>query len=100
MATIKRNTQKKENKGPQRIDHHYSVGRVKEFDNGGIVFDLTIDDITVYGCRVASGTHGDFVSWPSRKGKDDKYYSIVYLRLTEDETNEILDKVSAALAEQ
>lgn len=95
------NSKKQETrKAPERREHSYTVTRAKEFKDGGVVFDLTIDDITVYGCRVASGPKGDFVSFPSRKGKDDKYYSIVYLRLTEDETGDILDKVSAALAEQ
>lgn len=101
MATMKRNTKKQETKqAPERVAHTYSVSRVKEFKNGGIAFDLNIDDITIYGCHVVESKNGDFISFPSKQGKDGRYYSHVYIRLTEDETSEILDKVSEALAEQ
>lgn len=98
MARMNRNTTKQETrKAPERIAHTYTVTRAIEFKNGGVAFDLLIDDITVYGCNVVSGKKGDFISFPQKQGKDGKYYSHVYLRLTEDETNEILDKVSAVL---
>lgn len=97
MAMLNRT---KENKARERVQHSYSVRRVKEFKDGGIVFDLYVDDITIYGCRVIQGKNGDFVAFPQRKGNDGKYYSHVYLALTDEETQEILEKVCKILADE
>ena len=79
-------------------NHEYSVRRAVQFDKD-VLFDLTIDDFTIYGCGVVEGKNGDFIGLPSRKGKDGKYWGIVYKRFSQDETSMILDMVSAALAE-
>lgn len=94
----KLNRTKKENQALERMQHVYSVRRAKEFKDGGVVFDLNVDDITIYGCRIIQGKKGDFVAFPQRKGKDG-YYSHVYLALTEEETEEILEKVGKVLAD-
>ena len=78
-------------------NHEYAVRRAVQFDKD-VLFDLTIDDFTIYGCRVVEGKNGDFIRLPSRKGKDGKYWGIVYKRFRQDETSLILDLVSAALA--
>lgn len=62
-----------------------------------VFFDLDINGITVYGCKVVEGKNGDFISLPSRKGKDDKYYSIVYFRLSDEDQEIILDTVEKVL---
>lgn len=80
-------------------NHEYAVRRAVQFDKD-VLFDLTIDDFTIYGCRVVEGKNGDFIGLPSRKGKDGKYWGIVYKRFSQDETSLILDMVSAALAKQ
>lgn len=87
-------------KAPERVQHSYSVRRAKEFKDGGIVFDLNVDDITIYGCRIIQGKKGDFIAFPQRQGKDGKYYSHVYIALTEEETQEILEKVCMILADE
>lgn len=80
-------------------NHEYAVRRAVQFDDSGVLFDLTIDDLTIYGCRVVEGKNGDFIGLPSRKDNDGKYWGIVYKRFTDEETSAILDMVSAALAE-
>lgn len=80
-------------------NHKYVVRRVVQFFDKNVLFDLTIDDFTIYGCRVVEGKNGNFISFPSRKGKDGKYWGLVYKRFSQDETSLILDMVSAALAE-
>ena len=80
-------------------NHEYTVKRAVQFNDSNVLFDLTIDDFTIYGCRVVEGKNGDFISLPSRKGKDGKYWGIVYKRFTDEETTAILDMVSAALAD-
>lgn len=76
----------------------YEVSQVKMFDNGGIMFTLTINDITIYGCKVATTKDGrDFISWPSRKGADGKYYSHVFVKLSDVDSANILKKVEEIL---
>ena len=50
------------------------VTRAHAFDNGEVIFDAIINDVSIYGCRVVEGKNGDFISFPSRKGPDDKYF--------------------------
>ena len=58
-------------------NHEYAVKRAVQFDDSNVLFDLTIDDVTIYDCRVVEGKNGDFISLPSRRGKDGKYGGIV-----------------------
>ena len=74
----------------------YDVTRANMVGETGF-FDLVINGITVYGCKVCEGKNGDFISLPSRKGKDDKYYSIVYFRLSDEDQKIILDTVEKVL---
>lgn len=92
-----RNTTKKAE--TKTYNHEFSVKRAIQFDDNDVLFDLVVDDLTIYGCRVVEGKKGDFISLPSRKGKDGKFWSVIYKYFTDEETNEILDMVSAALAE-
>ena len=41
-----------------------------------VYFDVVINGVTIYGCKVVEGKNGDFISFPSHKGKDDKYYNL------------------------
>lgn len=39
------------------------------------LFDLEHNGAIIYGCRLVESREGNiFISYPSRKGKDDKYY--------------------------
>jgi DNA-binding cell septation regulator SpoVG len=46
---------------------------------------------------VVEGKNGDFLSFPSRKGKDGKYYSICWARLSEDDQKEIIAAIEKEL---
>ena len=41
------------------------VTRAKQFDDGGVMFDMIVNEVSIYGCRVVEGKNGDFVSFPS-----------------------------------
>ena len=60
-----------------------TVRRIKKMDNGNIkaFFDVTINGIDIDGLKLATNkTDGNmFLSFPSEKGKDDKYYNTVYI---------------------
>lgn len=88
---------KKPEKKNESVVNSVKVTRAKAFDNGGVVFDMEVNNVTIYGCRVIEGKNGDFVSFPSRKGSDDKYYSHAYVKLTAEDTKEIIDQVEKAL---
>ena len=97
MARIT-NTKKQENAAPIA----WAVDRVRQWDDESVSFDLQIAVaperiLTVYGCRIAKGRQDDFVSFPSRKGKDGKYYSHAYLRLTQAEQDAIIAKIQEEL---
>lgn len=64
-----------------------------------ILFDLTVNDVTIYGCRAVQGKNGDFISFPQRKGSDGKYYSYAFVKLSEEDLKEILKKVEAVINE-
>lgn len=56
------------------------VIRAKEYKET-VFFDMEVNGVTIYGCRFVEGKNGDFVSFPSYKGKDGKYYNHVYVKL-------------------
>lgn len=62
-----------------------------------VYFDVVINDVTIYGCRVIEGKDGDFVAFPSHKGKDDKYYNHVYIKLDDKATEDIIHQVEEML---
>lgn len=39
---------------------------------------VEIEGIVIKGFKIVKGEYGGFVSWPSQKGKDGKYYDQVY----------------------
>lgn len=69
------------------------VTRAKQFDDGGVMFDMVVNGVSIYGCRVVEGKNGDFVSFPSYKAKDGKYYSHAYIKLSDVDTKNIVSQV-------
>mgnify|MGYP002515963600 CR=1 FL=1 len=90
---------KKPEKKSESVVQSVEVVRAKSFDNGGVVFDVIINGVSIYNCRVVEGKNGDFISFPARKGSDGNYYSHAYIKLTEDDTKKIIGQVEKALEE-
>lgn len=93
MAKFNRNTEASK---PRKI----GVGRVHLWDDKNISFDLTVDNVTIYGCRLVQARkdgESDFVGFPSRKGKDGKYYSYAYTRISDEEMQSICDQIAEAI---
>ena len=74
----------------------FEVSRVNQYKDT-VFFDLTINGIKTYGCTVVEGKKGDFISFPSKKGQDGKWYSIVYARLSSSDQEKILAEVEKQL---
>lgn len=62
-----------------------------------VYFDVVINGVTIYGCKVIEGKNGDFISFPSHKGKDDKYYNYCYIKLSDEQTVDIVKQVEEML---
>ena len=75
----------------------FEIVNVHMFENGGVVANMKINDIMIYGVRVVESEKGDFLSFPQRKGSDGKYYYIVYVSLSPDDQKAILAAIEAAL---
>lgn len=74
----------------------FEVSGVRQFEKT-VFFNLKLNGVQIYGCTVVEGKKGDFISLPSRKGKGEKWYSIVYARISEHDQEIILAEVEKQL---
>ena len=95
MAKV--NLPKKQQKAAPTTKLDLDVRHVMQFDDNGIQFalDIHVGDrlITIYNCRIREAADVNFISFPSRKGKDGKYYSWAYVQLTQEEQDRVIDLV-------
>lgn len=76
----------------------FEVKNPKSFD-WGTVFTLVLNGVEIHGCKVGERKDGNsFISFPSYKGKDGKWYSYVYFRFSEKDTDLILQELAEQLA--
>lgn len=87
-----RRTQRTEEPKTQEAAKIYSIEvlRAKEYQNT-CFFDVCINGVNIYGCRFVEGQNGDFVSFPSYKGSNGKYYSHAYIKL-DDASVKLIDE--------
>ena len=87
----------KENAEEAKKVYDLKVLRAKEYKET-VFFDLEVNGVKIYSCRFVEGKNGDFVSFPSYKGKDGKYYSYAYVDLDEAMVSLIDEQIDALLA--
>ena len=68
------------------------VYSVKSNDSLLATASIEIEGIVIKGFKIVEGRDTDFVSWPSQKGKDGKYYDQVFA-LNKDIRREVEDKI-------
>lgn len=80
------------------------VTRAKDFSKDGktaIAFDMKVNGVQIYNCwyREGEGKKGEFslVSFPSRKGDDGKYYNHVYVKLSDEQVDDIAKQIETLL---
>jgi len=74
------------------------VTRAHSFGEGkGCAFDMKLNGISLYNCRVVEGKQGDFISFPAYKGNDGKWYSHFWARLTDEDSKEIIAQIENML---
>ena len=79
------------------------VDRAKDFEKS-ISFDITVFGcIKIYGCTYrtynykSTGEEKGIISFPSKKGKDDKYYNHVYFFVTDELLASIEKEIEALI---
>ena len=72
------------------------VKRAKEYKDT-VFFDMEINGVMLYGCRYVEGKNGDFISFPSYKGSNGKYYSHAYIKIDEACLNIIDEEIDKLL---
>lgn len=84
----------------EAVKHVFTVDRVHVFEDGSVTFNMIVDNyVRVYGLRIYDGKDGKpFISFPSRKGKDDKYWNHVYCPLSAEDVEEIAKQVEERMA--
>ena len=82
-----------------KIDNYCVKRAITVGKYANVLADVEINGITIYGMRVVEGKNGDFLSFPQTKGKDGKYYSICWAKLSEKDQADILkameDKINS-----
>jgi hypothetical protein len=86
----KKGSSKEGDKDDEILIFDVKVLRAKEIKDA-ITFDVRINGVTIYGCwyrvyedREKPGEETGFVSFPSRKGTDGKWYSYAYIKIDKD----------------
>lgn len=76
----------------------FEVKNPRSFD-WSTTFTLVLNGVEIHGCKVGERKDGNsFISFPSYKGKDGKWYSHVYFRFSEADTDAILKELAEQLA--
>ena len=78
--------------------YNLEVKRAKEYKDT-VFFDVDINGVMIYGCRFVEDKNGDFVSFPSYKGSNGKYYSHAYIKLDEASVKLIDEQIDQLLAD-
>ena len=95
---MKKSNKKVESQEVETLEvHDWDVLSVRETKKGFVFFNLKLNGITIYGCKIIESDKGDFISFPSYKGSDGNYYSHVYARLDDMTTNEIIAEIEQQL---
>lgn len=91
------NAKNKNNIEELKIDNYCVKRAITVGEDANVLADVEINGITIYGMRVVEGKNGDFLSFPQNKGRDGKYYSICWAKLSEKDQTDILKAIEDKL---
>ena len=73
------------------VPDSWEVQRVRESRKGDLYFTLVLNGVTINNCHIAHTQDGrEFISLPQYRGSDGNYYSVVYVRLSEEVQSQII----------
>lgn len=76
------------------------VKKAHQFEKDGkttVFFDMTVNGVSIYGCRFVTGAKGDFIAFPSQKADNGNYYNIAWCSISEAETKDIEAQIKRLL---
>ena len=93
---MKKSTEKK------TPDIKVKVNRAIEFESGDVGFDADVNGITVYNMvyhegKTKKGYEYSVVNFPQRKGKDDKYYNLVWFPVSDELKADIVKQLEGLI---
>lgn len=68
-----KNAKKQETKGNAAEVKDVQVSNVRVTNDDKVYFTLIVNGVFINNCRVTTGSKGDFVSFPSYKGRNGNY---------------------------
>ena len=90
-------------KKEKRVEYDANVLRAKDFTENSkldtnVAFDMEVNGIKIYGCWLKEGTGKDgkeysLISLPSKKGKDENYYNVLWFPISKELTKEIREQI-------
>ena len=83
----------KTKKASEETKNTVKVTRAHQFDDGSIALDMEVNGVSIYNATLRDSKNGMFVSFPSRKGKDGKYYSHVFVKFSKEDIDSIIAQV-------
>ena len=89
-------------KKTKNADHDIKVLRAHEFKSGDVGFDAEVNGIKLYGLTYVDTGAGrknekPFISFPSRKGSDGKYYNVFWFEVTDTDFDLMEKQISDGL---
>lgn len=90
---------KKADKAEKKYDElqSFEILRAMQYD-WGTVFNMVLNGVTIYNCTVAQTHEGNFfISFPSRKGSDGKWYAYVRFYFSPEDLEKVLAAVESKL---
>ena len=72
------------------------VSNVREFD-WGVVFDLEINDVKIYGCRLIEHKKRKFIGFPQEQDKKGNYWNRAYFHFSEEDQEKVIKMVEKEL---
>ena len=82
----------KTKKASEETKNTIKVTRAYQFDNS-IALDMEVNGVSIYNATLRDSKNGMFISFPSRKGKDGKYYSHVFVKFSKEDIDKIIAQV-------
>lgn len=92
-----KNAKKQEVKGTGAEVKDVQIDNVRVTSEDKVYFTLIVNGVFINNCRVATGSKGDFVSFPARKGKNGNYYNYAYVSLDDTTTAKIMEMIQKAI---
>jgi len=87
-------------KNETKVTYEVEVTRAKEIKDGTVAFDMNVNGVSISGCFYREytnkeGKEGSLISFPSEKGKDDKYYNKAWFPISKEVKASIVSQLEA-----